>query len=106
MTTGGMTGQDAENTRGSRGTEPTSTAAFRSFLRQADELIPELAAEARSETEVWQNFDDAMADLVADLYKAFRRRVTAVQAQKDALAGDDNPVEAPTADEQPSAVPG
>ncbi len=106
MAADGRTGQDPENTRGSRGTDGSSRSAFRTFIRRADELIPELRAEAVSETEAWQNFDDAVADLVVDVYRAFRGRVRHVIDERAAAARPTSPGEAPPADEQPSAVPG
>lgn len=106
MAADGRTGQDAEKTRGSRGTDGSSRAAFRTFIRRADELIPELRAEAISETEAWQNFDDAVADLVVDVYRAFRGRVRHVMEERATPSWSTIPGEAPPADEQPSAVPG
>jgi len=106
MAPGGRTGQDAKNTRGSRGTDASSRAAFRTFIGQADRLIVELRAQKVSETEAWQNFDDAVADLVVNVYRAFRGRVQWTRDARHEPAWPTIPGEAPPADEQPSAVPG
>ncbi len=106
MATADRTGQEPENTRGSRGTELTTRAAVRIYYAQVETLISEVSFERVSVVEAHQNFDYIVGNLEAHLRAAWHRRIAVVRPDGPAVRQEEETAEAPADTDPPSAVPG